>query len=304
MQLTEKYRPSRLSHVIGQESTVSALQTLLARGMHSSAIYLTGPSGTGKTTIGRALIAEIGVHADDITTIPGADVTADFIRELRGTFQLSTWGESGWKACLVDEAHGMSKQAVQLLLPYLESLPSKRLFVLTSTESLAGDMFGNFTSPLASRCKVFELSADVSAMAEHAAGIANDENLNGQPLEAYEALLASCQGNLRAALQKIEAGFMLTPHTEKPKCVSHAVPPMQSMPSGAATQGTKVSLSSVGTSGSKSPAASPHSKTCRISVTASKDDKIAVELETGKKFFAGSKKHKLHLARLAALRAN
>lgn len=216
MQLIEKHRPSRLAGVVGQRATVSGLTTLLERGFNGGALAFLGQSGTGKTTTARAFCAEIGVSRDDLIECGGADCHVDFVRDLKNTFNLSTWGESGWKACIVDESHCMSPRAVQAWLPYLESLPAKRVVIFTSTEPFETDIFGNFAAPLASRCKVFTLELDQEAAAEHLAGIANDEGLNGQPIASYEKLLASCGGNIRAALQQIECGKMLTPWVDAP----------------------------------------------------------------------------------------
>lgn len=223
MQLTEKHRPASLAGIVGQSAVVESLRLWLSRGAHSSAFYLTGASGSGKTTTARALVAELKIDDRDVMQIGGADCLKESVQGVRENFALAAWGESNWKAVIIDEAHAMSVRAVQAWLPYLEELPARRLVLFTSTESLDCDLYGNFTGPLASRCKVYSLDADLDAFASHAATIAANENLNGQPLEAYRALIRRCDGNLRAALQKIEAGEMLKPYTAPAVSVAQAI---------------------------------------------------------------------------------
>lgn len=264
MQLTEKYRPATLSTVVGQASTIHALKTLIGRGMHSTAIYLHGPSGTGKTTIARALVNELNIAEMDLTTIGGADCLKSAVQDVIGNFSLSAWGDSQWKAVIVDECHAMSDTAVQCWLPYLESLPPRRLVIFTTTRAPKTDLYGEFSEPMLSRCKVFELSADRQAFAIHASMIASAEHLNGQPIEAYRGLIEQCGGNLRAALQKIESGFMLV----DVNVVQLPKPPAD--------------IKAIAAGGTQS--------------------EVDAEIEFGKKFFVGSKKHGQHLARLEALR--
>lgn len=273
--LYERLRPSRLVDVVGQTSTIESLRALLARNFNGGVFYLIGPSGSGKTTIAKALVNELDIDSGDVTEIGGADVSIDFVREQIYNFSLSTWGESGWKALIVNESQAMLPRTVQALLPWLEALPKKRLVIFTSTEPLEADMFGNFTGPLASRCKVHTLEPDLEAFAAHVAQIATNENLNGQPIEAYRALIASCACNMRAALQRVESGEMLKPH--KPS--AHAVQSVQSV------QAVQQNWPKQASSGA----------------LVLLERQIADEIQFGKKFFTGSKKHGMHVERLAAL---
>lgn len=282
MQLTEKYRPRVLADVIGQQDTITALQTLQSRGLHSSAFYFHGPSGTGKTTIARALVNALHIDERDVTMIGGADCLKAVVQDTIQNFAYSAWGDSQWKAVIVDECHAMSETAVQVWLPYLESLPKRRIVIFTTTEAPAVDMFGQFTMPLLSRCKVFELQADHEAFAQHAAKIAAEENLNGRPIAEYRNLIESCGGNLRAALQQIETGRMLRPF-EAPITAKQAMRLREFIDGPIPPAIAKLTDDQV--------------------LTALGDTRIADELERGKKFFAGSKKHAAHLERLKALRS-
>jgi len=59
-QLYEQYRPRSWSDVIGQDKVVGKLQALAKRdGWAGRAYWLTGQSGTGKTTIARLIAAEV-----------------------------------------------------------------------------------------------------------------------------------------------------------------------------------------------------------------------------------------------------
>ena len=60
MQLHEKYRPANFADVIGQPKAVASLQGLAARsGFGGRAIWLSGASGTGKTTLARIIAATV-----------------------------------------------------------------------------------------------------------------------------------------------------------------------------------------------------------------------------------------------------
>lgn len=272
MQITEKHRPRQLSEVAGQSETVESLQRLISTGsLSGSAVYLIGASGTGKTTIARALCNDLAIDDRDLFAIVGQDCTADFVRKLQYDFQLSAWGNSGWKVCIVDEAHAISRAGVQCLLKYLEELPRNRLVIFTSTEGNETDLYGNFTGPLFSRCKVFNLSLDIDEAARHVAKVAQSENLDGQEHAAYVRLMAECKGNIRAALQAVECGRMK-------QCLTSTttVQSPSSTPVGSAIRGI-------------TPTKSASSVTSPSSVLASERERLqrlAVELETGRRLSA------------------
>ena len=117
----------------------------------------------------------------------------------------------GWKAYIINEAHAMSKQAVQAWLTLLERFPAKRLIIFTTTEPLQEDLFGQFSAPFGSRCKVFTFTNQGLAqlMAGRAQQIAEAEHLDGKPLQAYLRLVQDCHNNMRQVLQRIDACEMI-----------------------------------------------------------------------------------------------
>ena len=57
--LYEAYRPTTWSDVVGQDKIVAKLRALMRRGLGGRAFWISGQSGTGKTTIGRLIAAEV-----------------------------------------------------------------------------------------------------------------------------------------------------------------------------------------------------------------------------------------------------
>ncbi len=53
--LFEQYRPKRIEDVVGQDEAVKTLQFIAKRGFVGRVFWITGKSGTGKTTLARIM---------------------------------------------------------------------------------------------------------------------------------------------------------------------------------------------------------------------------------------------------------
>jgi len=205
MQLYEKYRPKNLSEFVGQNKVKKQIEKLISRsGWDRDAIWIQGPSGTGKTTLAWIIAHQV---ANDlfITELDGDKCNVEAVRELNQT--LNIIAPNSWRVVIVNEAHAMLNRAIQAWLTLLERLPKHTLIIFTTTESLQEDLFGHFSGPFGSRCKMFTftnqgLAQDFAARAQE---IALAEDLDGQPSHKYYRLVQDCKNNMRQILQRIEA---------------------------------------------------------------------------------------------------
>ena len=213
--LFEQYRPRAFDDVVGQPRAITVLDRLRTRGgLSGRAYWLAGPSGTGKTTLARLIAAEV---ADEfcVEEIDATDLTGARIREIeRGshTYGLAVNGKSG-RAYIVNESHGLRKDAIRQLLTTLERIPAHVVWLFTTTNDGADNLFDEQidAGPLASRCVELPMSRRglAEALAGRARMIAKAEGLDGKPVASYVRLIRDCRLNMRRALQKIEAGAML-----------------------------------------------------------------------------------------------
>ena len=110
MSLYHKYRPTTLEDIRGNSEMVESLQAmLLDKETCSHSLLIHGPTGCGKTTIGRIIATELNCKGNDFREVNTADFRGiDTIREIRKQSQYKPL-EGTSRVWLIDECHKMTK---------------------------------------------------------------------------------------------------------------------------------------------------------------------------------------------------
>ena len=140
--LYRKYRPLKLSDVVGQPQVVDPLESAIKEGKISHAYIFMGPRGTGKTSVARIFAHEINNFEykleDDYTDIIEIDGASnrgiDDIREIREKAMIKpTRGK--YKVYIIDEVHMLTREAFNALLKTLEEPPEHVIFIMATTDA-------------------------------------------------------------------------------------------------------------------------------------------------------------------------
>jgi putative ATPase len=196
--LAERLRPKNLEEVIGQDHLTGPggpLRRALERG-RIGAVVLWGPPGTGKTTLARALAAEI-----EGEFVPLSAVTSG-VKEVRAALDSARERikyEGRGTILFVDEVHRFNKTQQDALLPALEE--GLVDFVGATTENPSFEI----TAPLLSRSRVLRLrplsEEDLTALLDRGRGALKAE----VSPEARTYLLRLSSGDGRRLLNALEA---------------------------------------------------------------------------------------------------
>lgn len=130
-----KYRPETFDDVMGNEDIIASLRKMVEHPETSpNAFLFSGPTGCGKTTLGRIVARELGAVGNDFREVDSADFRGiDMIREMRKQSQFRPL-EGKLRVWLLDECHKLSNDAMNALLKALEDPPSHVRYILCTTD--------------------------------------------------------------------------------------------------------------------------------------------------------------------------
>ncbi len=212
----QKYRPSKLDELVGQEFISTTLKQALLSQKIAPAYLFNGPRGTGKTSSARILAKSLNClsyaeptanpcgkcelckqiadgNALDIIEIDAASNTGvENIREIIDRARFAPT-KARWKVYVIDECHMLSTAASNALLKTIEEPPPRVVFILATTNP------ERVLNTIQSRCQKFDFKRISSnTISQNLEAIAIKESIKFED-KALKLIAKRSNGGMRDA---------------------------------------------------------------------------------------------------------
>jgi replication factor C small subunit len=202
---TEKYRPTRLAQIVGQESfKLDAENWVLLKDMPNLLLY--GPAGTGKTASAYVLGYEIlgkNMKSNFYEINASDDRKLDVIRgKIKDIVSHATIGDVPFKIIFLDEMEGMTSDAQNALKRIMERYSDHVRFIFTSNDR------SKIVYPLQSRCANYYFNTvSNEAIMNVVEYILKQENKKIPPNEDLQAFIGAYNGDIRRVIVELQAAL-------------------------------------------------------------------------------------------------
>jgi len=196
---TEKYRPQSLDGYVFTDPSQREQIEYFVKEKSVPHLLLTGPAGTGKTTLAKILVNELGIDPYDFLQVNASrDNGVDFLKtKIEGFVSTMPFGDL--KIVLLDEADYLSHNAQAILRGLMETYQSQARFILTA------NIAHKIINPLKSRCTQFVIDkTDQTEFTSRAATVLITEGVEFE-LDTLDSYVKATYPDLRNCLKLLQA---------------------------------------------------------------------------------------------------